>query len=230
MANIRTRKRKKGTVYVAEIRIAGHRSETGTFDKKSEAYAWAERREEEIRKGIPAEGEPAPGDMLLDEAMKYVISTPGKSENTRRDYLTSRRQILKYFGEDVLLSGITTPDMAKYIRHRTEIDGVGASKIRAELTMIRMSYQKARELGSTFESPEQHLPRPKLRRKSVEDRLRKVVGEAVIIDRSQTQLADDKVFAIAYGEVTLLKRVRINLQKKVVELLSDNGDKERYPT
>ncbi len=55
-------------------------------------------------------------------------------------------------------------------------------------------------------------------------------GELVIIDRSQVQLADDKIFAVAYGEVTLLKRVRINLQKKVVELLSDNGDKERYPT
>ncbi len=124
MAYIRKRKRKKGIVYTATIRLTGHPPASQTFDKLSEAHVWAERREEAIKLGIPAEGDAANGDMHLGEATdKYLDSVIGKSDNTVKDYRYSQTQILKYFGEKALLSEITTPAMSQYISKRMNRDG-----------------------------------------------------------------------------------------------------------
>lgn len=177
MAYIQKRKGKKGISYSATIRIAGHPTEGKTFDLLSEAHRWAETREDEIRQGIPAAGKAAEGDMHLGEATdRYIDGVIGKSDNTIKDYRYSQTQILNYFGEKTPLSEITTPDMSRYISQRMNKDGVGASKMRAELTLVRMVYEKAAEWGVVIESPEKNIPRPTVRRKSREDKLSRVIA------------------------------------------------------
>ncbi len=46
---VKSRKRKKGTIYCAEIRIKGHPSLSQTFERKSEAHRWAEETEAALR-------------------------------------------------------------------------------------------------------------------------------------------------------------------------------------
>jgi len=48
MATVRTVKRKKGTVYRAEVRVKGHPRLSKSFDRKSEAHVWAEDTEEAL--------------------------------------------------------------------------------------------------------------------------------------------------------------------------------------
>jgi integrase len=177
MAYVQARKRKRGTVYIGFIRLKGHPSESRTFDRQSQAHAWTEKREEEIRLGIPAEGEAAMGDMHFGEASdKYISSVVDKSMNTINDYRYSQTQLIKYFGEKALMSEITTPAVSKYISKRMNQDGVGASKIRAELTFMRLVYHKAPEWGIEIDSPERNIPRPTVRKKSREDKLTRVIG------------------------------------------------------
>ena len=49
MAHIRKIKRKKGTVYRAEIRRRGHQYTSKTFNKLSEAREWAKRTEKMLK-------------------------------------------------------------------------------------------------------------------------------------------------------------------------------------
>lgn len=51
MARITKRKRKKGTVYKAEIRLKDHPYISQTFDRLSEAQRWVEDTEAAIRSG-----------------------------------------------------------------------------------------------------------------------------------------------------------------------------------
>ncbi len=51
MATVTTRKRQKGTVYCAEVRLKGHPPLSQTFDRKSEAVRWAEEIEIALRNG-----------------------------------------------------------------------------------------------------------------------------------------------------------------------------------
>ncbi len=176
MAYIEKRKRKKGIVYIAYIRLKGYPAEVRSFDKYSEAVVWAEEREHQIKNGIPVEGKSDPGDMELGAATdKFIQSATDKSKNTVNDYRFAQTQLLHYFGEKKLLSQITTPDVSQFIAKRMGQDGVGPSKIRAELTLIRLVYQKASEWGINLRSPEEAIPRPKHRRKSREDELDRVI-------------------------------------------------------
>jgi len=64
MATVRTVKRKKGTVFRAEVRVKGHPRLSKSFDRTSEAYAWAEETEEALRKNGYI-GNAPPNDMLF---------------------------------------------------------------------------------------------------------------------------------------------------------------------
>jgi integrase len=178
---ITRKKMKSGVKYLAQVCVDGERP-SKTFDTLSEAARWEEETKKRLRSGKPLEGEAAPGDMHLGEAMdRFIKSATGKSDNTIRDYRYSQTQLLKYFGEKALLSEITTPDVSQYISKRMGQDGIGASKIRAELTMIRLTYEKAVEWGVSYVSPEKLIPRPTERRKSREDKLTRVIGPEEMI-------------------------------------------------
>ena len=49
MAHIKKRKRKKGTVYKAEVRLRGHQYISRTFRKLSEAREWAKHTEKKMK-------------------------------------------------------------------------------------------------------------------------------------------------------------------------------------
>ncbi|MBU1139325.1 MAG: hypothetical protein KKA76_10135 [Proteobacteria bacterium] len=49
MASIKKRKRKKGTVYKAEVRLKGHKYMSKTFNTLLEAREWARQTEKSLR-------------------------------------------------------------------------------------------------------------------------------------------------------------------------------------
>jgi len=82
MATVKARKRKKGTVYCAEVRLKGHPRFSQTFDRKSEAVRWAEETEIALRNGSYVANE-------LPNGMRFWRSTkakplPNSSKNASR--------------------------------------------------------------------------------------------------------------------------------------------------
>lgn len=75
MAYIRTAKRKKGTIYKAEIRIQGYRPLYHTFDRLSDPQRWAEDTEVTLRSGGYI-GEFPPDDWSQYHADGTTLYTP----------------------------------------------------------------------------------------------------------------------------------------------------------
>ena len=99
MATVKARKRKKGTVYCAEVRIKGHPRLSQTFDRQSEAMRWAEDTEKALRNGGYVGNSP-PDDMLFDDALKkYLAETSSKkAESTHRRELYQAKSLEFFSG------------------------------------------------------------------------------------------------------------------------------------
>ncbi len=100
MATITKRKRKKGIVYCAEIRVKGHPSLSQTFDRKLEAHRWAEETEAALRTDGYI-GNAPPDDMLFDDALeKYLVEVSNqKAKSTHRRELYQSRSLHYFFGK-----------------------------------------------------------------------------------------------------------------------------------
>ena len=92
MATVKARKRKKGTVYCAEVRLKGHPRLSQTFDRKSEAVRWAEETEIALRSGNYVANE-LPNEMRFEDAVtKYLteVSVNKASSTHRREIHQSK--------------------------------------------------------------------------------------------------------------------------------------------
>lgn len=99
MATVKARKRKKGTVYCAEVRIKGHPNLSQTFDRQSDAMRWAEDTEKALRDGGHV-GSAPPNDMLFDDALeKYLAETSSrKAKSTHRRELYQAKSLQFFSG------------------------------------------------------------------------------------------------------------------------------------
>ncbi len=113
MATVRTVKRKKGTVYRAEVRIKGYPRLSQTFDRQSEAMRWAEETEAALRTDGYI-GNAPPRDMLFDDALeKYLAEVSSKkAKSTHRRELYQSRSLHYFFGKT--LKEITPALAAKF--------------------------------------------------------------------------------------------------------------------
>lgn len=53
--------------------------------------------------------------------------------------------------------------------------------------------------------------------------------ETVLVDRSDTDLKDGKIFALGVGDAVLIKRLHLTIDN-LIQVISDNPDKSRFPT
>ena len=98
MASITKRKRKKGFVYKAEIRLQGHPCLSQTFDQLSDAQRWTEDTESILRSGGHVSGK-LPDDMTFAKALdRYEVEVSNlKRPNTYVRERTSANKLRENF-------------------------------------------------------------------------------------------------------------------------------------
>jgi hypothetical protein len=159
MATVKVRKRKKGTVYCAEVRIKGHPRLSQTFDRQSEAMRWAEDTENDLRNGGYVGNAPH-NDMLFDDALeKYLAETSSrKAKSThRREFYQSKS--LQYFCGHTLKE--ITPALAAQFREKRLTEVQPATVIK-DLNLLSHIYTTAiREWGVKAVNPVSIIKKPK---------------------------------------------------------------------
>lgn len=159
MATVRTVKRKKGTVYRAEVRIKGHPRLSQTFDRKSEAQRWAEDTEVDLRNGAYV-GNAPPADMLFDDALeKYLAEISSKkAKSTHRREIYQSKSLHYFFGQT--LKEITPAAAAQFRDQRSS--QVKAATVIKDLNMLSHIYTTAvREWGVEAANPVSIIRKPK---------------------------------------------------------------------
>jgi len=138
MAYIRTIKRKKGTIYKAEVRIKGHNPLYQTFDRLSDAQRWAEDTEATLRAGGYI-GDAAPGDMPFAKALyRYEQEVSSKKRpNTQAREITSATQLRKSFS-GLSLKEITPARVAAFRDERLKT--VSPSTLQKDLALLSHLY------------------------------------------------------------------------------------------
>ena len=142
MAYIRTVKRKKGTIYKAEIRLQGHTPLYQTFDRLSDAQRWVEDTEKTLRSGGYV-GETAPTDMTFAKALdRYELEVSSqKRPNTKAREITSANKLRKNF-TGLSLKEITPAQVAAFRDKRLKT--VGPSTVQKDLALLSHLYTIAR--------------------------------------------------------------------------------------
>lgn len=159
MATVRTVKRKKGTVYRAEVRIKGHPRLSQTFDRKSDAQRWAEDTEIALRNDGFI-GDVPPNDMLFDDALeKYLAEVSSKkARSTHRRELYQSKSLHYFYGKT--LKAIT-PSLAAKFRDKRSSEVKPATVIK-DLSMLSHIYTTAlREWGVEATNPVSIIRKPK---------------------------------------------------------------------
>ncbi len=159
MATVKARKRKKGTVYCAEVRVKGHPRLSQTFDRMSDAMRWAEDTEKALRNGGYVGNSPQ-NDMLFDDALeKYLAETSSKkAKSTHRRELYQSRSLHYFFGRT--LKEIT-PALAAQFREKRSAEVQPASVIK-DLNLLSHIYTTAiREWGIEAANPVSIIRKPK---------------------------------------------------------------------
>ena len=142
MAYIRTVKRKKGTIYKAEIRVQGRPPLYQTFDRLSDAQRWAEDTEATLRSGGHV-GETPPDDMPFSQALdRYELKISSqKRPNTRAREITSANALRAGF-KGLSLKQITPALVAAFRDKRLET--IGPSTLQKDLALLSHLYTIAR--------------------------------------------------------------------------------------
>jgi integrase len=159
MATVRTVKRKKGTVFRAEVRVKGHPRLSKSFDRKSEAYAWAEEIEEALRKNGYI-GNAPPNDMLFDDAwQKYLAEVSSKKAPSTHRRELAQDKPLQYF-HGYTLQEITPMMVAKFRDWR--LGTVQAGTVIKDLNTVSQIFTTAvREWGVEAANPVLIIKKPK---------------------------------------------------------------------
>lgn len=108
-----------------------------------------------------------------DRAIKESMGDVSKGQIN--NYRFAQAQFIKSFGEEATLRTITKADVASHMLRRTNEDGVGPSIIRTELAFLRSVYTRSQLWGFDYPSPEITIKRPKLKGKSREEALDRVI-------------------------------------------------------
>ena len=251
VATITKRKRKKGIVYCAEIRVKGHPSLSQTFDRKSEAYRWAEETEAALRNDGFI-GNAPPKDMLFDDALeKYLAEVSSqKAKSTHRRELYQSRSLHYFFGKT--LKEITPALAAKFRDMR--LGKVQPATVIKDLNLLSHIYTIAlREWGIEATNPVTIIRKPK----TPQGRLRFLTDVEIksLLDESKkghrknlyhflvlqlhTGMRPSEGAGLTWGQVDLDGRIvdlqqtktdprRVPLTVSAIEILSDLIPKSGY--
>lgn len=145
MASIRKRPGPEGrTVWQAQIIRLGHKPLYRTFDRRTEAEAWARRTEADLQSGDwvdRREGDHTSVKDALERYKREIIAH--KSQATRRREILRAAWLQKAPFARQAISRLTGRDLADYIRDR-EQEGIGGNALRRELAVLSHLYTVAR--------------------------------------------------------------------------------------
>lgn len=159
MATIVMRPGKHGVTWQARVRMRG-RAVSATFNRKSEAIAWATLMEETIRAGEALPGEAPPGDRWLADAVgEYLPALRARCKPaTMRMYEECAGRIGRAFG-GATLRGLSPADVLRYRDARLAV--VGPASVRHDLSFLRGVYKHARlAWGLDVRCPAEGVPAP----------------------------------------------------------------------
>jgi len=159
MATVKARKRKKGIVYCAEIRLKGQPRLSQTFDRKSEAVRWAEETEIALRNGSYVAGQ-LPNAMWFEDALaKYLMEVSAKkAPSTHRREIHQSKSLEFFNGKQ--LSEIT-PTFAAQFREKRLAEVMPATVIK-DLNLLSHIFSTAiREWGVEVTNPVSIIRKPK---------------------------------------------------------------------
>lgn len=159
MAQIRTRRGKKGVTYQATVRMTGHPAAIRTFDSKGAARTWAAEVEAAIRDrryNSPKLALITLAD-ALDRYDKTITST--KAATTQLRERGCIKNLLLYLGADTLLPDIGPAVVARFRDDR--LRQVSAYSVRLELALLSHLFRKARqEWELPVSNPVEAIERP----------------------------------------------------------------------
>lgn len=152
--------RENGTWQV-KVRRKGYPPQSKTFDKKSEANAWARHIESQLDKGILARRVEAEKILLRDALLRYQREiTPRKRGAEQEHYRI--RTLLAHPISHRSLAGIRAVDIANLRDERTH-QGLAASTVIKDLALISHLYETARkEWSIEIENPTRNITKPKV--------------------------------------------------------------------
>jgi integrase len=195
---ITIRKTQLGTSYHARIMVGGQRVRA-TFSTRWEAERWEEETRKAGKIGDPLVNAP---EMSFEEAGGRYILGADVGKGQRENYKFALQSLLQSFG-DATLSEIRDHDVLKHIAKR-KAEGIGSSRLRLEMSFIRLVYNHARQYGIALSSPEIAIKRPRDKPASREDRLNMIVKPnelAAIMEAAEQRgnLRDFLIFLLYTG-------------------------------
>lgn len=149
MATIRSRTRRDGTVaHLAEVRIkrAGrliHR-ESKTFERRSQAAAWAARLERRLAKSATQTSSPR---TAIDSSLRDILSRYSEEVSEIRLMGRSKAAHIKFLEKSALANrnaiDINAADLIEHVRQRRK-SGAGPSTVNNDLVWLRVILRYAR--------------------------------------------------------------------------------------
>ncbi len=251
MATVKTRKRKKGTVYCAEVRLKGHPRLSQTFDRKSEAVRWAEEAEIALRNGRYVANE-LPSEIIFEDALsKYLKEvSANKAPSTHRREIHQSKSLEFFYGRRL---NEITPTLAAQFREKRLIEVMPATVIK-DLNLLSHIFSTAiREWGAEVTNPVSIIRKPKTPpgrlRFLTEGEINKLLEESKKSHRSNlfnyillqlhTGMRPSEGASLTWGQVDLDARVldlqqtktdprRVPLTIPAIETLSELIPKENF--
>ncbi|MFV0437503.1 MAG: tyrosine-type recombinase/integrase [Desulfopila sp.] len=173
MATITERKRKRGTVYKAEVALKGYPRKSATFDRRSDAVRWGEDVEHALLNNLPLPGEELPlDDKSIEDAVKEYLLTmradKNRSANTKRTDEGTGDRLITAFPKKSLRT-LTREDIEEHRDNR--LRRVGPASVRHDMSMLSRIYEMARIKWRLADLPypgrDIKLPAPPPNRKKV---------------------------------------------------------------
>jgi integrase len=141
-----------------------------TFQTRWEAEKWEEETKKAGRAGEPITKAP---EMSFEEAGGRYILAASVGKGQKDNYKFALQSLLQSFGH-ATLSEIRDHDVLKHLARR-KAEGIGSSRLRLEMSFIRLTYNHARQYGIALASPEIDIKRPRDKPASREDKLNMIV-------------------------------------------------------
>ena len=129
-------------VWQVKIRRRGYPPQSGTFDSKGRAEAWARQIEGEMDRGVFVSRAEAESTTLADALERYALEVAPKKKDAYHDTLRCRRLSKRTLARKAL-AAIRGKDIATFIRER-QAEGVGANMIRLDLALLSHLFNTAR--------------------------------------------------------------------------------------
>ncbi|MFH1914874.1 MAG: site-specific integrase [Pseudomonadota bacterium] len=229
MANIR----KRGP-YQWEVRIRrkGYPTQSATFERKSEAEAWAREIESEMGRGVFISRAEAEKTTLTEAIDRFIEEFSDKYAQPKQ--VKSRAKIVQNSHLSLMpLATVRGKDVADYIKER-ELDGRSSQTILHEVNLISRVFEICRKDWGmeSLRNPTRRANKPR-QNKGRTRRLEKG-EEARLLDNAGADLKPIILFALETamrrGEIATMSWKHVDLKKKFVHLpKTKNGEARSVP-